>query len=169
MLRPIAVLAAFWLFLIPAAAQEQIDGSDPEAIAELMRGYGSARIDVAADKTPAIRGRIDGTAFSVFFYGCDESDANCTSISFSAGWSMAGVDVEAVNAWNRDKRFGRGYIDDVGEPILEMDVNLFGSVTVENLDDTIDWWRVVLADFEANVIAPAQGDGSEPSQDGLRL
>ncbi len=28
-----------------------------------------------------------------------------------------------------------------------MNVNLHGGVTRANLDDTIDWWRLVLAEF----------------------
>ncbi len=33
-----------------------------------------------------------------------------------------------------------------------MDVNLYDSVTTRNLEDTIDWWQIVLADFKRNVL-----------------
>jgi hypothetical protein len=33
-----------------------------------------------------------------------------------------------------------------------MDVNLFGGVTRRNLDDTFDWWRVVLDEVRADLV-----------------
>ncbi|WP_185985166.1 YbjN domain-containing protein [Aureimonas mangrovi] len=154
----------------PAAAQDMVDATNPEIIAELVRGFGSARLSVAGDNTPMIEGRIEGTAFSIFFYECDETDANCRSVSFSASWDIDGVSVEMVNAWNRDKRFGRTYVDDEGDPVLEMDVNLYSSVSAANFEDTIDWWRIVMADFKSNVIDIAStGSGATQPNDDAEL
>jgi len=33
-----------------------------------------------------------------------------------------------------------------------MDVNLFGGVTRKNLDDTFDWWRVVLNGVKTDLV-----------------
>ncbi|MFD2237352.1 YbjN domain-containing protein [Aureimonas populi] len=166
MFVPAAILAASLLAATASSqAQERIDGTDPQAIADLVRGYGSARLDVAGDNTPMIRGRIEGTSFVIYFYDCDDLDANCNTVSFAAGWEVSGLTVEQVNAWNRDKRFGRAYLDTEGEPVLEMDVNLKGSVSAENFEDTVDWWRVVMADFTSNVVkaAPGTPEPEEPS------
>ena len=46
----------------------------------------------------------------------------------------------------------KAYLDDVKDPVVEMDVNLFGGVSTRNLEDTIDWWQLVLADFKLNVL-----------------
>lgn len=139
-----------------ASAQEMIDGKDPEAVVNLVRGYGSATLEKAADNTPMVRGRIESTGFVIYFYGCDDDDVNCRSVGFRASWNVDNATVEAVNAWNRDKRFGRGFLDEDGDPVLEMDVNLFGSVTSVNFDDTVDWWRIIMADFLTNVVEPAR-------------
>lgn len=145
---------------VSAGAQEMIDGTDPEAVVNLVRGYGSATLEKAADDTPMVRGRIEGTGFVIYFYGCDDDDVNCRSVGFRASWNADATTVEAVNGWNRDKRFGRAFLDEEGDPVLEMDVNLFGSVTSVNFDDTVDWWRIIMADFQTNVVEPSRTEAN---------
>ncbi len=143
------------------ADDDLIDATNPEKLAEIIRGFGSARMDKAADETPAIRGRIEGNAFSVYFYGCNDRHEACQSINLTASWNMAGAtSLDQVNTWNADKRFGRAYVDDQGSAVVETDINLSGSVTYENMEGNIDWWRIIMADFKANVI-----DASSASQD----
>ena len=146
-----------------AGAEELMDATDPEAVAAIVRGFGSARIGKAADDTPMINGRIDGTRFAVYFYECNDEKVACRSVSFSASWATKDVTLEAVNEWNRASRFGRAYLGTDGEPVLEYDVNLFGSVTETNFEDSVDWWRIVLQSFEQVVAdsSPADGDGDE--------
>ncbi len=155
-----------------AAADALMDATDPEAVAAIVRGFGSARIGKAADDTPMINGRIDGTRFAVYFYECNEKKVECRSVSFSASWATSAVSLEAVNEWNKVSRFGRAYIDDDGEPVLEYDVNLFLSVTEGNFEDSVDWWRVVLQSFEQVVAdsGPSEGeDMDEPDPAGIEL
>ncbi|OYW60707.1 MAG: hypothetical protein B7Z10_00130 [Rhodobacterales bacterium 32-66-7] len=46
---------------------------------------------------------------------------------------------------------------------LVMDVNLWGGVSLKNLDDTFDWWRVILdlvrEEFPEDPDAPGQTTG----------
>ncbi len=60
--------------------------------------------------------------------------------------------MEEINAWNRDKRFGKAYLDDDGDPALEMNVNLRYGVSRKNFDDTVDFWRIVLKTFKEEVL-----------------
>ena len=39
-----------------------------------------------------------------------------------------------------------------GDLAVDMDVNLFGGVTRRNLDDTFDWWRVVLDEVRVEMV-----------------
>lgn len=133
-----------------AQAETLIDGSDPEAIRQIASGYGSATLGTDPDGDPEITGRIEGTRYQVLFYGCTDGKG-CKSIQLVAGWTDSPVELTALNAWNADRRFGKAYLDLDGDPAIEMNVNLDFGVTARNLDDTFDYWRYVLSDFQAEV------------------
>ncbi|WP_227427090.1 YbjN domain-containing protein [Roseibaca sp. Y0-43] len=129
-------------------AQSLLDASDPAAIAEIARGYGAVEVTTDAVGDPMLRGRMDGVQYLVLFYGCDNG-RNCTTIQFQAAWVNNGRTSEQdLHAWNRDNRFGKAHMDADYDPVIQWDVNLFGGVSRANLDDTFDWWRVVLDNFE---------------------
>ncbi|HEY4168655.1 MAG TPA: YbjN domain-containing protein [Reyranella sp.] len=48
-----------------------------------------------------------------------------------AGFSKKGVAPQRILDWNRDKRFGRAYLDKVGDPWVEMDVDVEHGATTE--------------------------------------
>lgn len=149
----LCLLAGALLPITAASAQTMIDATDPDQIVNLIRGFGSAVLETDAAGDPLIVGRMEGTRFLVLFFGCNGSGAQCRSIQFRAAWETDGAhSPAALNAWNRDKRFAKAYLDQVEDPILEMDVNLFEGVTTSNLEDTIDWWQIMLADFKVNVL-----------------
>jgi hypothetical protein len=135
--------ASLALLATAATAQNLVTAEDPEKILEIARGFGSAELERDDDGAPVIRGRMEGRRYSVFFYGCTDGK-DCSTIQF---WTFApapGNPLDAVNVWNREYRFGKAYIDNVGDIVIEWDVNLWGGVTAKNLDDTFDWWRGVI-------------------------
>ncbi|KEO51909.1 YbjN domain-containing protein [Thioclava pacifica] len=134
-----------------AQAETLIDGSDPEAIRAIASGYGSATLETDSEGDPQIVGRIDGTQYIVLFYGCTNG-ANCNSIQLTAGWSGVAVSLSQINGWNSGMRFGKAYLDEDGDPTIEMNVNLDFGVSRDNLDDTFDFWRLVLSQFEEEVL-----------------
>lgn len=133
-------------------AQDIIDATDPEEVRNIARGYGAATLVTDSDGDPKIEGRIEGKGYSVHFYGCEDGK-NCRSINLATGWATEGeYTVEQLNDWNRDNRFVKAYIDEEGDPILEMDVNLHLGVTRQNLDKTFDWWSFMMGEFTRDVI-----------------
>lgn len=138
-------------FASSAQAATIIDASSPSAIAEAARGFGSASIETDNTGDPKITGRIDGNRYGIFFYGCS-SGKNCKSVQFYAGWAGQKVSLAAINEWNKSKRYGRAYLDKDNDPMLEMDVNLHGGVTRDNLDNTIDNWATLVKTFKSQVI-----------------
>ena len=150
----IALTAALSLASIALPAAELIDGTNVKTVSNLASGYGSITAGTDSKGAPKLTGRIEGTGYAIYFYDCDDASANCTSIQFAAGWSGYDVSVARINEWNKTKRFGKAYLDDENDPILEMDVNLKGGVSTKNLDDTFDWWATVLKAFKANVLNP---------------
>lgn len=144
-------MVAVALAPVGLGAQTLIDATDPARIAEIARGYGAVEVMTDAVGDPMLRGRMDGTQYMVFFYGC-EAGRNCTNIQFQAGWVNTGaITQDRIHAWNSENRFGKAMLDAEGDPVIQWDVNLFGGVSRANLDDTLDWWRVVLETFESHL------------------
>jgi hypothetical protein len=136
----------------PAAAQEAIDGTNPEAIVDILKGFGIARLETASSTgNPKISGRADGKAYEVFFYGCDDAKANCNSIQFWAYWDQD-APLETINGWNKDTRYGKVYVDQDSDIVLEYDVNLLGGISAETLEDNAVIWVQLLARVEEDVV-----------------
>ena len=151
---------------LPALAQVSlggmISGNDFERIFEITGAYGPVERR-SNDDGPWIRGELDGTIYTVTFLNCNEANANCTSVQFRAWWDSDGAyTVDHMNQWNRDRRFSAAYLDSQGNPTIEFDVNLAGSVTAVNFDDTVQWWQAVLDQFKDMVIEPV-ASGGEPA------
>ncbi len=131
-----------------AGAQVLVDATEVQSIAAIAREYGTAEVDKDTVGDPMLSGEMEGLSYLVFFYGCTEG-ADCQSIQFYTYWTNPGdVEIDTINAWNRDKRFAKAYLDDDGDPVLEMNVNLFAGVTRTNLSDTFEWWLVLMDLFE---------------------
>lgn len=134
-------------------AGDIISAKDVEAILELAKGYGSARLEKDSGGDPKIVGRVDGTKYGIYFYGCNDNGEDCDDIQFAAGWGGdINVSMEQVNDWNKARRFGKAYLDNEGDPRLEMAVNIDYGVTQRNLDDSFNWWSKVLKRFKKDVL-----------------
>lgn len=131
--------------------QSLITAEMPERILEVAKGFGRASLEQDTEGDPKISGRMDGTKYTLHFYGC-EGGVKCKDIQFSAAWSGTGLTVNKMNDWNRTKRFGKAYIDSEGDPVLEMPVNLQFGVSQQNLEDTFDWWMSILKVFKQEIL-----------------
>ncbi len=116
-------------------------------IYEIARGWGSAERETSGNGLPMISGRIDGIKYALVLYDCDEATDTCKSAQFTAGFSGANMDMQRINHWNAERRFGKAWLDDDNDPALELNFTLVGGMTRENLDDTFDWWRVVARSY----------------------
>ncbi|MBE1237604.1 YbjN domain-containing protein [Phaeovibrio sulfidiphilus] len=134
-----------------ALAADLIDATSPEAILDVAKGFGSAQLTTDSAGDPMISGRIDGTRYSIMFYGCKDG-RNCTDVQFGTAWSKPGMSLEEINRWNRTARFSKAFLDDENDPVLEMAVNLNAGVTRKNLEDTIDWWATAVNAFRMEVL-----------------
>ncbi|MCK9258460.1 MAG: YbjN domain-containing protein [Azoarcus sp.] len=130
---------------------DMIDATNPSRIYEIARGFGSAELDKDGQGDPRIVGRIDGTKYGIYFYGCRKG-RDCDDIQFSAGWSGAKVSLEEINRWNLQKRYGKAYLDRDGDPRLEMVVNIDYGVSVKNLEDSFNWWMKAMEGFKEEVL-----------------
>jgi hypothetical protein len=89
-----------------------------------------------------------GVNVGVYMFDCKGD--RCGSLQFSSGWATHGkFDTSQMNAWNRDKRWCRGYFDSVGDPWVEHDVDLTPGGTYELLGDEFQIFRKCVDDFRA--------------------
>nr|WP_319251580.1 YbjN domain-containing protein [uncultured Celeribacter sp.] len=135
----------------PAFAQQTplINGNSMGAIENILSGYGSVTADTDGEGDPMFNGRISGDRYSLFFYGCDDDHENCTSATFSTYFDgdVVNTDLNEVNAFNDQYRFGKAAIDSDGDLSVDYSISFFGGLTEKNFDDLVDWWRIALSDI----------------------
>lgn len=127
-------------------AQAIVDGTQVEEILNLARGYGAANLETQSNGDPKLAGKIEGVTYHVFFMNCTDN-SNCEDINFYAGFLDNKPSLEMINDWNRDKRFGKAYLDSDLDAVIEFDVNLEYGVTRQNLDAAFSVWSLVLDQF----------------------
>lgn len=140
-----------WLAMTGSGlAQAMIDGSDPRAILEIARGYGSAALETLSNGDPNIIGRIDGIGYAVHFLNCSNG-SDCSSLNFYTAFADVKPTPDQINAWNATKRYGRAYLDRDLDAAVEMDVTIEFGVTRANLDANFAIWRLVLTQYMAHI------------------
>jgi len=135
-----------------ALAEPVPDGGMTAAeVAKVLQDQGY-RAEITTDSAgdPLIESGVDGTHFSVYFYGCaGEEEPRCNAIQFMAAFDLEdGTSFERINLWNREHRFGRGYLDDENDPFVEMDLDVEYGFTTEALANNLDTWSAVLPGFK---------------------
>lgn len=135
---------------LPNYASDLIDASDPEAILAIAQNYGDATLSTDDYDDPHIEGEIDGVDYEILFDGCEDGK-NCEFIILTA-WTSADPSALKVNAWNADSNFGRVFIDSDGDVVVDIAINLAYGVSKDNLNDTFEWWEIVLEEFAEDFI-----------------
>lgn len=100
----------------------------------------------------------DGTTnWLIFFYGCDAT-GRCQDIQFAANVVAGGLSLDRINAWNREQRFVKAYLqsnlDGTPSAVLQFDVLLQPGLDAEQLNDPTVVWLELLARFIESLIAP---------------
>lgn len=130
----------------PTLAQALVDGTNFDDIVNSARGYGAATLSGPESEDIHIEGRIDGLPYYLGFRNCD-GNVSCDDFVLQAYYIGPVIDYEKVNAWNRDKRWVKVYIDNDGDAVLEMDVNMTGGISTTTLDEAFYYWDLLLGQF----------------------
>mgnify|MGYP005996566675 CR=1 FL=1 len=141
--------------VIPSGAAHAANvTADPAQIAKVMRDAGyKAEIVRSEGEDPFIKSASNGQVFVVVFYGCRKG-ADCKTVQFYSGFTLDAkpVDLERINEWNANNRFGRAYRDDEGDVAIEMDVDLEdGGMSEELFKDNLEYWDAISGEFSASV------------------
>ncbi|WEK05833.1 MAG: YbjN domain-containing protein [Candidatus Devosia phytovorans] len=135
--------------IVTAQAQDLLTGANEDEILTAAKTLGAATLSHCNQGDPVIDGLAGDTRYQIYFRNCTAS-ADCEDLNFYAGFS-ARPDLEAINTWNRDKRFSRAYLDDVGDAAVEMDLDLVKGVTADYLASQIALWSQVVDEFSAHI------------------
>lgn len=133
-----------------AAAQSWVDAKNPKTLFALAKAEGFAPEMInKKGEAPSFRMSVNGTNSLVLFMDCDDAKANCKTVQFYAGYSISDVfETDRINQWNRDKRFARAYVDDSGDPVIEMDLDLdFNGLPRENVTEALGIWKSLVGSF----------------------
>ena len=145
-MRSALLAALLTVAAVPAMGQELIDGGKVDEIVTLARGYGAATLEDQPGGNPRIAGNIKGVPYYVFFMNCVTAKP-CEDLNFYAAFAGVKPAMDALNAWNRDKRFGNAYLDADLDAAIEFDVNLEHGVSRDNLDAAFSLWSVLLEQY----------------------
>lgn len=74
------------------------------------------------------------------------------SLLFHTGFVDTETTLRHVNDWNRENRFSRSYISDDGDPILELDLDLDGGVTLERIYRFLERCRSQFVQWENDAV-----------------
>ena len=137
----------------PATDEGTVYGTSYDLILKALEDNGfKGQLTEDDDGDPRIKSTDEDEPFSIHFYGCDDNHENCTYIQFTSGWDLKnGISFAKIEDWNREKVWGQAWVDDKKDPWVAITVNLDGGVSYDNFKDTVDWWRIVLRDFEEHI------------------
>jgi hypothetical protein len=117
-----------------------------DAVAWLQSAGYSAKVVTAESGNRHIVSSTQGTPFNVFLGDC--KGERCASLELAAGFSTSGkFDISQVNDWNNNNRWCKAYYDNVNDPWLGMDIDLWPGGTYESLNDQFATWNSTLARF----------------------
>jgi hypothetical protein len=150
---------------VAAPTQEAVSGLTPAEVRAWLIEMGAT---VEAPQT--IEGQTllrvnDGSAnWLIFFYGCDAA-GRCQDIQFAASVVADGLSLDRINAWNREQRFVKAYLQPnpaTPTAVLQYDVLLSAGLGVEQLNDPTVVWLELLAGFVESVFAPTNEISAPP-------
>jgi len=143
------MVLVFLLFYAHASVAQTVDPASPQTVVDALQTMGyRARLDTDSNGDPRIRTAIDGSDYSIWFYGCSENQ-DCDSLNLSSGWDLSnGTSFEVVNSWNRTKLIGRAYLDNESDPFLDYFIQAEGGLPYDLFEDVIQGWGTAVSEFK---------------------
>jgi hypothetical protein len=128
-----------------------VGGITPDEVTAVVKARGlPVKLGKDRQGDPKIESKIGNTHFHIYFYTC--TGGRCAAIQFSKGYDLeSGIDLEKLNAWNRDHRFGRAFRDDENDPWVQMDMDLERGSTTESVANNLETWLAVLDAFSQTI------------------
>lgn len=141
----LSVLCVSFALNAPAFAEAPVivEGMTVQEVSDLLveEGY---RPEI--DDETACSFKIQGYNAQIILYN------EGVALQFHASWINSDATLETLNSWNKNYRFGRAYLDEKGNPHLEVDLDLAGGVTRDRIKDYIKTCQDLLINFSKEAI-----------------
>ena len=136
----------------PAPDSATVSAADPDGLLAALRSMGhEVRRETDSAGAPLIQARVNGIAYSVWFYGCDGT-VDCTGLNFSAGFDLVnGSDFREMNGWNRSKLVGRGFLNDELDPYIDHFVVTMDGIPMPVFERVVERWSLALNEFREHI------------------
>lgn len=130
------------------ASAQTVDASRPNSIVDMLRGLGHApQIETDAYGDPVVRANVHGVAYSIYFYGCTGGQ-DCLDLLFSVGFDRAEpLSLNSANSWNSEKLIGQVWIDEEGDPFLDLVVPGVMEMSPEGFARIVTGWGIAVDEF----------------------
>lgn len=150
----LAGLAASAAFIAAPALARNVT-ADAAQIAALLKAKGrSAELKTTDGETYVLVS--NGYDYTIFTFGCDGKGKNCKSVQFYAGFDpKIAPNLQTMNDYARDNRWGRIYLDTESDPAIEFDLDLEqGGMSEALFIDNVAYWETVLNRYGEFVFGP---------------
>lgn len=135
--------------LPPGAPALIAGGLTGETVLEWLTRWGyKTELAKGAEGSPRIRVALNGANFDIAFFSAGDGGENgYESIQFIALFELEKpIELERVNEWNLEKRFGTAGRAEEDKVFVKMDVQLDG-ITPLALKDHLVLWQAVMVEF----------------------
>lgn len=140
MLAIVLCLSSASLAMAQADHGNVVESLTGQRVAALLgeAGFPDSEVDDDGDVTVTMQG------YRVLFL-VGSYDGKNIAARFALGGTEATADT--VNRFDKDKRFGRAFLDDEGDPVLESDLDLEGGVTEARVKDFFRTYNELMVHF----------------------
>lgn len=128
--------------------------ADQERVAKVMQEAGYRAEIIREGDQARVSSAASGYNFEVYFFGCDDEGDNCKTVQFYSAFAPEKKpSLKAMNDYAAKNRWGRIYLDDDGDPCIEMDIDLEdGGMSADLFKDNLEYWEAVLAAYAKFVL-----------------
>jgi len=144
----LSLLALLGALSVAVLSADVYCAADRGLLDRVLRGM-EIEYTVAFDEKGDPVWTFTSSGITVTIVSYDESSpGRYASLLFYAGWDVeTQVSLSEVNDWNSRSRFGRAYVDEMGDPTVELDLLLIGGVTAQTLEEYIEVFVASVSDL----------------------
>jgi len=148
-MRPTSAALILTVLAGGAQAQDVASATDPQSLLDQLTVLGfDARLEPYESGRPRISARIVGVTYSLAFYGCLDDMTDCRGLMFTAGFDMSEpVGWEVANDWNETRVYSRAFIDDEGDPYVQMPVPTAEALSQDEVRRLVEIWESAVIRF----------------------
>lgn len=146
----LGVLAVLFSLPVAAAGEDSLQKSyTDEELVEILKNDGYRAVEISEERVITIK--IDGLTYVLFVYDDDD-------LQLYFGVTGYVLDAEDMNAWNRNKRLSRAYIDNANDPVLETDLLANAGYTEAQFLEWLEVFDLSAREFQQFLIENDKGE-----------